>query len=137
MASQESEDTCEMCGWGEWGRWGHMCGSLKYLTFFFFFFFFTLELSWGVTKVQGWLLWLRKNGRKKEKRKRKGKWVGSSVGQAANKYIKSIEYIWVTSVHNIVKIYCENVADITLFEKRNAKAKYFFTKSFIKRVIYY
>ena len=41
------------------------------------------------------------------------------------------------SVHNIVKIYCENIVDITLFEKRNARVKYFFTKSFIKRVIYY
>ena len=40
-------------------------------------------------------------------------------------------------VYNIVKIYYENIVNITLFEKRNIKAKYFFTKSFIKRVIYY
>ena len=74
-------------------------------------------------------------GKKEKKKRREMGWVG--VGQVANKYIKSIEYIWVISVHNIVKIYYENVVDITLFEKRNAKAKYFFTKSFIKRVIYY
>ena len=40
-------------------------------------------------------------------------------------------------VHNIIKIYYENVVDITIFEKRNVKAKYFFTNSFIKSVIYY
>ena len=31
-----------------------------------------------------------------------------------------------------MKIYYKNVVDITLFEKRNVKTKYFFTKSFIK-----
>ena len=41
------------------------------------------------------------------------------------------------SVHNIMKIYCKNIVDITFFEKKNVKAKYFFTKSFIKRIIYY
>ena len=41
------------------------------------------------------------------------------------------------AVHNIVKIYCENIINRTFFEKKNVKAKYFFTKSFIKIVIYY
>ena len=45
--------------------------------------------------------------------------------------------IFIINFHNIVKIYYENVVDITIFEKRNAKTKYFFTKSFIKRIIYY
>ena len=74
---------------------------------------------------------------KKRKRKRKGNGLGGVWGQGANKYNKRIEYIWVTSFHNIVKVYNENIMDITFFEKRNAKAKYYFTKSFIKRVIYY
>ena len=139
VAGPESEDSCEMCGWGDWG---HMCGSLKYLTpppssFSFLFF-----LNWAgcVTKGVGLALVAEENRKEKKKRKekkRKGKWVGLGVGQGVNKYIKRIRYIWVTSHYNIVKIYYENVVNITLSEKRNIKAKYFFTKFFIKRVIYY
>ena len=90
------------------------------------------------TKGEGLALVAKeKQKEKQEKEIEKGNGLGWVWGQGVNKYIKRIEYIWVTPVHNIVKIYYKNVVNITLFEKRNVKAKYIFTKSFIKRVIYY
>ena len=59
-----------------------------------------------------------KRKEKKEKEKEKGNGLGWVWGQDANKYIKRIEYIWVTLVHNIVKIYCENVVNITLLKEK-------------------
>ena len=70
MASQESEDTCEMRGWGEWVRWGHKCGFL----------YSWIELD--VTKGVGLALVVeekRKEKREKKKKKEKGNglgWVG-------------------------------------------------------------
>ena len=126
VAGQESEDSCEMCGCGEWGRWGHTCCSLKYLLSFLLFFTHSwIELGHYKRCRVG--SWLRKNGRKKRKRrrKRKGKWVGLGVGQGVNKYIKRIKYIWLMPVHNIVKIYCKNIVNIILFEKKMLKSNIF------------
>ena len=90
------------------------------------------------TKGEGLALVAKeKQKEKQEKEIEKGNGLGWVWGQGVNKYIKRIEYIWVMWVYNIVKIYCENVVNITLFEIKNAKVKYFFTKYFIKRVIYY